>query len=211
MAAGTPLRPTTSAGRQASPVTLVSAERRHHDLCYQMTRRRETGRMVDPGITARDAERQQAIDLLRAHTGAGGWTLDEFGDLAAQVYAESRPTASFEAVADNLPPGLVPDPQAPAAGGPGPAAAGGSAAVAPRSPLPAATCRRRFIAVMSGSQARGRWRAPTEITALAFWGGVLIDPGRARRGRWSTSWPGRSWAASTCWWTRASRSRSTAW
>ena len=28
---------------------------------------------------------------------------------------------------------------------------------------------------MSGSQARGRWRAPTEITAFAFWGGVLID------------------------------------
>ncbi|HET6774872.1 MAG TPA: adenylate/guanylate cyclase domain-containing protein [Acidimicrobiales bacterium] len=131
--------------------------------------------MVDPGDhRIGDAERQQAIDLLRAHTGAGRLTLDEFGDLAAQVYA-AQTYRELEAVADNLPPGLVPDPQAPAAGGLGPAAAGGSAAVAPRSPLPAATRRRRFIAVMSGSQARGRWRAPTEITAFAFWGGVLID------------------------------------
>ncbi|MGH9233568.1 MAG: DUF1707 SHOCT-like domain-containing protein, partial [Acidimicrobiales bacterium] len=71
--------------------------------------------MVDPGDhRIGDAERQQAIDLLRAHTGAGRLTLDEFGDLAAQVYA-AQTYRELEAVADNLPPGLVPDPQAIAA------------------------------------------------------------------------------------------------
>lgn len=131
--------------------------------------------MVDPGDhRIGDAERQQAIDLLRSHTGAGRLTLDEFGDLAAQVYA-AQTYRELEAVADSLPPGLVPDPQAPAPGVAGPAAGGGPAAAAPGPPLPAAARRRRFIAVMSGSQARGRWRAPTEITAFAFWGGVVID------------------------------------
>jgi class 3 adenylate cyclase len=132
--------------------------------------------MVDPGDhRIGDAERQQAIDLLRTHTGAGRLTLDEFGDLVAQVYA-AQTYRELEAVADNLPPGLLPDPQAPAAGPASPPIVGGRAPAAPTPASPAPPRRRRrFIAVMSGSQARGRWRAPTEITAFAFWGGVLID------------------------------------
>ena len=65
-------------------------------------------RMVDPGDhRIGDSERQQAIDLLRAHTGAGRLTLDEFSDLAGQVYA-AQTYRELEAVARNLPPGLVP-------------------------------------------------------------------------------------------------------
>jgi hypothetical protein len=124
--------------------------------------------MVDPGDhRIGDAERQQAIDLLRTHTGAGRLTLDEFGDLVAQVYA-AQTYRELEAVADNLPPGLLPDPQAPAAGPASPPIVGGRAPAAPTPASPAPPRRRRrFIAVMSGSQARGRWRAPTEITAFA--------------------------------------------
>ena len=44
--------------------------------------------MVDRGDhRIGDVERQQAIDLLRTHTGAGRLTLDEFADLAGQVFA----------------------------------------------------------------------------------------------------------------------------
>jgi class 3 adenylate cyclase len=35
--------------------------------------------------------------------------------------------------------------------------------------------RRRFVAIMSGSNARGRWRVPRNVTAFAFWGGVHLD------------------------------------
>src|SRR5688572_16103264 len=70
--------------------------------------RRETGAMVDRGDhRIGDSERQQAIDLLRTHTGAGRLTLEEFSDLAGEVYA-ARTYGELEAVARNLPPGLLP-------------------------------------------------------------------------------------------------------
>jgi class 3 adenylate cyclase len=124
--------------------------------------------MAEPGDhRIGDAERQQAIDLLRTHAGAGRLTLDEFGDLAAQVYA-AQTYRELEAVADNLPPGLLSE-SAPA---PPPQAAPLST---PPGPTPGAPTHRNFIAIMSGSNARGRWRVPRRITAFAFWGGVVLD------------------------------------
>jgi class 3 adenylate cyclase len=145
------------------------------------TFRRETDPMADPGDhRIGDAERQQAIDLLRAHTGAGRLTLDEFSDLAGQVYA-AQTYRELEDVAGDLPPGLVPE-AGPEAGPPRPTdavpAAGTPSAVG-GSPAPAraggSRGRRRFVAVMSGSSARGRWRAAPAIRAFAFWGSVHID------------------------------------
>jgi class 3 adenylate cyclase len=147
----------------------------------RVTLGRETGAMVDRGDhRIGDAERQQAIDLLRTHTGAGRLTLDEFADLAGQVFA-AQTYRELEAVGRRLPPGLTPEP--PAAQPPpqpGQAAAPQGRPAGPPSPPPdpVATTpkrRRRFVAVMSGSVARGRWHAPSEISAFAFWGGVDID------------------------------------
>ena len=45
-----------------------------------------------------DAERQQAIDVLRGHTGAGRLTLDEFSDLAGEVYAAQTFAAILQAL-----------------------------------------------------------------------------------------------------------------
>ncbi len=133
--------------------------------------------MVDRGDhRISDAERQQAIDLLRAHTGAGRLTLDEFSDLAGQVYA-AQTYRELEAVAHNLPPGLVPQAAPAATTGPSRSADRPPAGSAPPADPPVAggLGRRRFIAIMSGSTARGRWRAASRITAFAFWGGVHID------------------------------------
>ncbi|MDD9370950.1 MAG: DUF1707 domain-containing protein [Acidimicrobiales bacterium] len=138
--------------------------------------------MVDRGDhRIGDDERQQAIDILRAHTGAGRLTLDEFSDLAGQVYA-AQTYRELEAVADSLPPGLVPeagaiaDAASPRAAPDRVAAVGGAAAArAPGAPADSGTARRRFVAIMSGSRARGRWRPAPTMSAFAFWGGVKID------------------------------------
>ncbi|HEX6569097.1 MAG TPA: DUF1707 domain-containing protein, partial [Acidimicrobiales bacterium] len=121
--------------------------------------------MSDPGDhRIGDVERQQAIDLLRSHTGAGRLTLDEFSDLAGQVYA-AQTYRELEEVGRNLPAGLIPDPA------PAPAAQGATIQPSPGAARP----RRSFVAVMSGCGARGRWRAPARIRAFAFWGSVHID------------------------------------
>jgi class 3 adenylate cyclase len=115
-----------------------------------------------------DAERQQAIEVLRAHTGAGRLTLDEFSDLAGAVYA-AKTYAELEEVGRGLPPGLLPDPDAPQA-------APVDTAPAPAAPTPRPRSRRRrFIGVMSGGGARGRWRPESDLVAFAFWGSVHLD------------------------------------
>ncbi|HEX5947654.1 MAG TPA: DUF1707 domain-containing protein [Acidimicrobiales bacterium] len=158
------------------------------------TQGRETAVMVDRGDhRIGDDERQQAIDMLRVHTGAGRLTLDEFSDLAGKVYA-AQTYRELEAVAEDLPPGLVPEPGAPAGAAPlaGPFAAvpgpsdavrqtgAGSPALPrapghPDAPVDGRPARRRFVAVMSTSKARGRWRPAPTVSAVAFWGGVKID------------------------------------
>src|SRR4029450_3291150 len=52
-----------------------------------------------------DADRQRVIDALRAHTGAGRLTLDEFSDLCGAVFA-ARTRAELDAVVRDLPPGV---------------------------------------------------------------------------------------------------------
>jgi class 3 adenylate cyclase len=152
-----------------------------------------------------DAERQQAIDLLRAHTGAGRLTLDEFSELAGDVYA-AQTYGELEAVGRKLPPGLLSQPGEPAAdagarqagpslrppvdapatatAAPGAAAAGAAppagtappAAAAPgAAPAAGAGERTSVVAVMCGAHPRGRWRPAASMRAIAFWGGAHID------------------------------------
>lgn len=115
-----------------------------------------------------DAERQRVIDVLRSHTGAGRLSLDEFSDLAGEVYA-ARTYRELDDVSSHLPPGVTLDgalpPPAPGGAGPGPTSA------APVDARP----RRWFVGVMGASRARKRWRAPARIGAVAFWGSVKVD------------------------------------
>jgi class 3 adenylate cyclase len=111
-----------------------------------------------------DAERQRAVDALRAHTADGRLTLDEFADLAGQVFA-AQTLGDLSAVRRNLPPGLdladVSDHRAPDA----PPVAGGGRR----------RRSRRFVGILSGGGARGPWRPGREVRAFAFWGGVHLD------------------------------------
>src|SRR5262245_17532180 len=112
-----------------------------------------------------DAERQQVIDLLRTHTGAGRLTLDEFSDLAGEVFS-ARTRRDLEKVLEGLPPGV--DPATPAA----------QPVVAqpvPVTPEGSRPGRKLLVAIMSGRNTRGRWRAPAHITAFACMGGVKVD------------------------------------
>jgi class 3 adenylate cyclase len=144
-----------------------------------------------------DTERQQAIDLLRAHAGAGRLTLDEFSDLAGDVFA-AQTYGELDAVGRKLPPGLVlrnDDGQAPAAAagtaaGTGPSDPTGTApgtrpAAAPAAGSPAAATpqagggRRTVVAIMCGAHPRGTWRPAARMRAFAIWGGAHIDLRRA--------------------------------
>ena len=119
-----------------------------------------------------DGDRQRVIDALSRHTGEGRLTLDEFAELAGRVYAARTRRDLDEALA-GLPDEV--DIRRPAAAGdlaPGPADGDGSPATQGTTP---AAPRRRFVAIMGGSGARGRWRAPGRITAFAFWGHVKVD------------------------------------
>jgi class 3 adenylate cyclase len=125
------------------------------------------------GARASDAERQKVIELLRHHTGAGRLTLDEFAERAGDVYAAVTREDLAQVVVD-LPEGVRPDV--------GPTATTAATATAPIVPTDAsptagspASRRRRFVAIMGSSGNRGRWRAPDEMSAFAFWGAVDID------------------------------------
>ena len=94
---------------------------------------------------------------MRLATGEGRLTLDEFSDRLDVVFGAR--------VATDLEPALA-----------------GLPVAAPQhvdarraATIGAPTKRRKVIAVMSGATRRGSWRAPTHMTAVAFWGSVTLD------------------------------------
>ena len=119
-----------------------------------------------------DDDRQRVIDALSRHTGQGRLTLDEFAELAGRVYA-ARTRRDLDEVLAGLPDDVDVRPPV-AAGDTATGPTGGDGSVAPRVTAPVAP-RRRFVAIMGGAGARGRWRAPGRITAFAFWGSVRVD------------------------------------
>jgi class 3 adenylate cyclase len=129
--------------------------------------------VVEPGdVRIGDDDRHRVIDALSRHTGAGRLTLDEFADLAGRVYA-ARTRGDLDEVLVGLP-GDVDVRRPVAAHDAGTVPPGGAGSSAPPVTTPSAP-RRRFVAIMGGTAARGRWRAPGRITAFAFWGGVKVD------------------------------------
>jgi class 3 adenylate cyclase len=114
--------------------------------------------VVEPSdVRIGDQDRQEVIDALSRHTGQGRLTLDEFSDLVGRVYA-ARTRRDLDELLSDLPPE--------------PEAAG------PATPEPVdqqVGSRRRFVAVMCGTRARGRWRAPRRVTGFAFWGHAKVD------------------------------------
>ena len=103
-----------------------------------------------------DADRDRTITMLREHVVEGRLTLDEFSERVG-LALEARTRGDLESCMANLPIG------APAA----------APEVAPRK------SRRWHIAVMSGSDTKGRWRISGKTNAVAVMGGCALDLRRA--------------------------------
>ena len=104
-------------------------------------------------VRVSDADRDLAIAQLRQHAAEGRLTLDEFSERVGQALgAVTR--ADLDAVLADLPTGSAP---VPAKG----------------------RVRRWFVAVMSGAEARGRWRTGARVNAVALMGGCYLDFRRA--------------------------------
>jgi len=98
-----------------------------------------------------DADRDHAVTLLREHVVVGRLTLDEFSERVG-VALRARTRDDIAGAMSDLPTLAV----------------AAEEATRRRS-------RRRFVAVMSGSQAKGRWRLSGRTTAVAVMGGVDMD------------------------------------
>jgi class 3 adenylate cyclase len=102
-----------------------------------------------------DAERDQTVTLLREQLVVGRLTLDEFSERVGAAL-EARTRADLDATTIDLP-----------------------AQATPPEESTRRRARRRFIAVMSGAEAKGRWRMGSRTTAVAVMGGCDIDLRRA--------------------------------
>jgi hypothetical protein len=109
---------------------------------------RNNGHLAD---RVSDADRDQVVTLLREHCAAGRLTLDEFSERAGSALA-----AKTRGVLDNVLADL-------------PSPSQGLTEAAPR------RARRWFVAVMSGTRARGRWRLGQHTTVLTLMGGCRLD------------------------------------
>ncbi len=116
---------------------------------------------ADTSPRASDAERNRAIDRLRSAYVEGRLDQDEF-DERSHAALTARTQAQLERLFTDLLPA--------------------AAATAFTSPLPVRPVRagegqgpRLSLAIMSGVERRGRWRVPSESTAVAVMGGVNLD------------------------------------
>jgi class 3 adenylate cyclase len=98
-----------------------------------------------------DADRDQTVTLLREHVVDGRLTLDEFSERVGRALA-ARTRGDLDQALANLP-----------------------AMASPLDESSRRRARRRFVAVMSGSSAKGRWRISGRTTAVAVMGGCDID------------------------------------
>ena len=110
-----------------------------------------TPRRGDMDVRVADAERDRAVTQLREHTVEGRLTLDEFTQHVG-LALQARTQGDLHAAMADLPEVAVPQ------------------EVSTRRPA-----RRSFVAVMSGSRAKGRWRVSARTTAVAVMGGCEMD------------------------------------
>ncbi len=108
---------------------------------------------TDPSIRASDAERERVAETLSEAVGAGRLTLEEFTQRVDEVYRTTT-RGELERFTADLP-----------AEGRGPAA----------SPERARGQKRWKLAILGGSDYKGRWRVPAKIGFFAFLGGSTID------------------------------------
>lgn len=116
-----------------------------------MAMERAGGRPIVASDRISDADRGQAVELLRHHCGEGILTLDEFGDRVTLVY-DARTRADLEDVLSDLPPEETEVPE---------------------------VRRRRItrwaVAIMGGHSPKGRIRLADTTNVVAVMGGCELD------------------------------------
>jgi hypothetical protein len=119
-----------------------------------------------PALRASDAERERAADLLREAMTSGRLGIDELDDRMQRVLGAQTRVDLERLVADVIVPA---DDRHPLAGaGPGawtervPVRAGGEST-------------HRIVAVLGGSERKGRWRLATDCSVTCVLGGVDLD------------------------------------
>jgi hypothetical protein len=112
------------------------------------------GQHEAPALRASDADRERVTELLGEHAAAGRLTVEELGErIDAALAAVTRP--ELDALLADLPGQGVP--------------ASTAATETERKPS------EWTIAVMSGADKKGRWRAEGKHTAIAVMGGIELD------------------------------------
>jgi uncharacterized protein DUF1707/cell wall-active antibiotic response 4TMS protein YvqF len=106
-----------------------------------------------PAIRASDAEREQAVELLRRHSVDGRLTLEEFTGRIERAY-EARTREELEALTRDLPETAVP-------------------ASAPARARKQAS--RWMVSVMGGTDKRGRWRLARDAKVVCVMAGAKLD------------------------------------
>lgn len=104
-----------------------------------------------PAIKASDAEREQAVDFLRAHAVDGRLTLEEFAHRIDRVYA-ARTRHELDELKRDLP-----------------------AHEAPAARPPTRRSTRRLVSILGGLDRRGRFRLASDTVAVTFLGGIDLD------------------------------------
>jgi class 3 adenylate cyclase len=102
-------------------------------------------------VRVADTDRDRTVTLLREHVVDGRLTLDEFSERVGRALV-ARTRGELEATMADLPALAVPQEETARRG-----------------------IRRSHIAVMSGSQTKGRWRIGARTTAVAVMGGCEMD------------------------------------
>jgi hypothetical protein len=114
----------------------------------------------DDSLRVSDAERDQTLHVLGDHAAVGRLTLDELEERSSRALT-AKTRGELATLTGDLPVESDLAQPAPAPGQPAPALA--------KKPV------RWMVAIMSGSQRRGRFRAVGRINIIAFMGGDEID------------------------------------
>jgi len=113
---------------------------------------------LSPALRASDADREETVTVLRDCAAEGRLTFDELARRVELAYAATT-DGELQALLADLP-----------------ARADGAASTATvKAPAPRTKPRRWSVAVMGGSDRRGRWRPAPHSVAVALMGGVGID------------------------------------
>jgi hypothetical protein len=121
-----------------------------------------------PALRASDAERERAADVLREAMTSGRLSIDELDDRMRRVLGAQTRVDLEQLVADVIVPA---DDRHPLA-----AAGTGAGTRTPRVPvLAGGESTHRIVAVLGGSERKGRWRLATDCSVTCVLGGVELD------------------------------------